>query len=253
MKKRWILLILPLMMMVMPVATANGWGLPEALVPLVSNTNDYDDYYHLADDYARKENSARIIMQSRYHNQLVAVDEVKDGWKDAIFSTTAVYQPSELDETGYPKITRTKSGFELAYPDIDERFYFELQHNNEGGAVYTLTEAQMGGVTVERQAEYFYLVTLGDDNAVWAVEVTLENFNIRNADRTTFGASTKRTKGCNTSPICIRRWFRGRRAARSPMPCIPRRTRPLTARRREKRPSARATIISCTSPWATGR
>ena len=44
MKKRWILLILPLMMMVMPVATANGWGLPEALVPLVSNTNDYDDY-----------------------------------------------------------------------------------------------------------------------------------------------------------------------------------------------------------------
>ena len=65
MKKRWILLILPLMMMVMPVASANGWGLPEALVPLVSNTNDYDDYYHLADDYARKENSARIIMQSR--------------------------------------------------------------------------------------------------------------------------------------------------------------------------------------------
>ena len=62
MKKRWILLILPLMMMVMPVASANGWGLPEALVPLVSNTNDYDDYYHLADDYARKENSARIIM-----------------------------------------------------------------------------------------------------------------------------------------------------------------------------------------------
>ena len=180
MKKRWILLILPLMMMAMPVASANGWGLPDDLVPLVSNTNDYDDYYHLADDYARKENSARIIMQSRYHNQLVAVDEVKDGWKDAIFSTTAVYQPSELDETGYPKITRTKSGFELAYPDIDERYYFELTRNNEGGAVYTLTEAQMGGVTVERQAEYFYLVTLGDDNAVWAVEVTLENFNIHN-------------------------------------------------------------------------
>ena len=65
MKKRWILLILPLMMMVMPVASANGWGLPDDLVPLVSNTNDYDDYYHLADDYARKENSARIIMQRR--------------------------------------------------------------------------------------------------------------------------------------------------------------------------------------------
>ena len=78
MKKRWILLILPLMMMVMPVASANGWGLPEALVPLVSNTNDYDDYYHLADDYARKENSARIIMQSRYHNQLIAAEKGAD-------------------------------------------------------------------------------------------------------------------------------------------------------------------------------
>lgn len=180
MKKRWILLILPLMMMVMPVASANGWGLPEALVPLVSNTNDYDDYYHLADDYARKENSARIIMQSRYHNQLVAVDEVKDGWKDAIFSTTAVYQPSELDETGYPKITRTKNGFELAYPDIDERYYFELQHNNEGRTFYTLMEAQMGDVKVERIASYGYRVTLGEDSAMWMTKITLEDFNIHN-------------------------------------------------------------------------
>ena len=180
MKKRWILLILPLMMMVMPVASANGWGLPDALVPLVSNTNDYDDYYHLADDYARKENSARIIMQSRYHNQLVAVDEVKDGWKDAIFSTTAVYQPSELEETGYPEITRTKNGFELAYPDIDERYYFELSHNNEGRTFYTLMEAQMGDVKVERIASYGYRVTLGEDSAMWMTKITLEDFNIHN-------------------------------------------------------------------------
>ena len=180
MKKRWILLILPLMMMVMPVASANGWGLPEALVPLVSNTNDYDDYYHLADDYARKENSARIIMQSRYHNQLIAVDEVKDGWKDAIFSTTAVYQPSELEETGYPEITRTKNGFELAYPDIDERYYFELSHNNEGRTFYTLMEAQMGDVKVERIASYGYRVTLGEDSAMWMTKITLEDFNIHN-------------------------------------------------------------------------
>ena len=118
MKKRWILLILPLMMMVMPVASANGWGLPDALVPLVSNTNDYDDYYHLADDYARKENSARIIMQSRYHNQLIAAEKGADGWKSVIVSTTAVYQPSE--GRGLPTLTRTEEGFELAYPDAGE-------------------------------------------------------------------------------------------------------------------------------------
>lgn len=180
MKKRWILLILPLMMMVMPVASANGWGLPEALVPLVSNTNDYDDYYHLADDYARKENSARIIMQSRYHNQLIAAEKGADGWVGVIYSTTAVYQPSELDETGYPKITRTKNGFELAYPDIDERYYFELQHNNEGRTFYTLMEAQMGDVKVERIASYGYRVTLGEDSAMWMTKITLEDFNIHN-------------------------------------------------------------------------
>ena len=181
MKKLRILLILCLTLAVtLPAASANSWNLNGQLLAMVEQTHDYDDYYAMVSDYNRKAATTHTILTSRYHNQLVAVDEVKDGWKDAIFSTTAVYQPSELDETGYPKITRTKSGFELAYPDIDERYYFELTRNNEGGAVYTLTEAQMGGVTVERQAEYFYLVTLGDDNAVWAVEVTLENFNIHN-------------------------------------------------------------------------
>lgn len=181
MKKLRILLILCLTLAVtLPAASANSWNLSGQLLAMVEQTHDYDDYYAMVSDYNRKAATTHTILTSRYHNQLVAVDEVKDGWKDAIFSTTAVYQPSELDETGYPKITRTKSGFELAYPDIDERYCFELTRNNEGGAVYTLTEAQMGGVTVERQAEYFYLVTLGDDNAVWAVEVTLENFNIHN-------------------------------------------------------------------------
>ena len=133
MKKRWILLILPLMMaLMMNAASANQWGLRGQALNIVEHTHDYDEYSCVADDYKSQTNATRVILGSRYHNQLVAVDEVKDGWKDAIFSTTAVYQPSELDETGYPKITRTKNGFELAYPDIDERYYCELQHTNEG-------------------------------------------------------------------------------------------------------------------------
>ena len=166
MKKRWILLILPLMMMVMPVATANGWGLPEALVPLVSNTNDYDDYYHLADDYARKENSARIIMQSRYHNQLIAAEKGADGWKSVIVSTTAVYQPSEQSTSGKPKLARINNGFELAYPKVKELYRFERINNDRGETAYTLTYAKMGGVEVERQESYRYLVTQGEDSAM---------------------------------------------------------------------------------------
>ena len=180
MKKRWILLILPLMMMVMPVASANGWGLPDALVPLVSNTNDYDDYYHLADDYARKENSARIIMQSRYHNQLIAAEKGADGWKRVIVSTTAVYQPSEQSTSGKPKLTRIKNGFELAYPKVKELYRFEYISNDWGEMAYTLMYAKMGSVEIERKESYRYLVTQGTDSAMWAVEVTLENFNIHN-------------------------------------------------------------------------
>lgn len=176
MKKRWILLILPLMMMVMPVASANGWGLPDALVPLVSNTNDYDDYYHLADDYARKENSARIIMQSRYHNQLIAAEKGADGWKSVIVSTTAVYQPS--DGCGFPTLARTEEGFELAYPDAGEIYRFALRHDSTNQPMYTLVYAKMGDMEVAKRENFGYLVTRGEDSAVWSKTVTLADFNI---------------------------------------------------------------------------
>ena len=181
MKKLRMLLILCLTLAVtLPAASANSWNLSGQLLAMVEQTHDYDEYTGLVSDYNRKAATTHTILTSRYHNQLVAVDEVKDGWKDAIFSTTAVYQPSELDETGYPKITRTKNGFELAYPDIDERYYFELSHNNEGRTFYTLMEAQMGDVKVERIASYGYRVALGEDSAMWMTKITLEDFNIHN-------------------------------------------------------------------------
>lgn len=183
MKKRWILLILPLMMMVMPVASANGWGLPDALVPLVSNTNDYDDYYHLADDYARKENSARIIMQSRYHNQLIAAEKGADGWKRVIVSTTAVYQPS--DGCGLPTLARTEDGFELAYPDAGEVYRFALRHDSTNQPMYTLVYAKMGDMEVAKRENFGYLVTQGEDSAVWSKTVTLADFNIHQMPRGT--------------------------------------------------------------------
>ena len=181
MKKLRMLLILCLTLAVtLPAASANSWNLSGQLLAMVEQTHDYDEYTGLVSDYNRKAATTHTILTSRYHNQLIAVDEVKDGWKDAIFSTTAVYQPSELEETGYPEITRTKNGFELAYPDIDERYYFELSHNNEGRTFYTLMEAQMGDVKVERIASYGYRVTLGEDSAMWMTKITLEDFNIHN-------------------------------------------------------------------------
>jgi hypothetical protein len=181
MKKRWILLILCLTLAVtLPAASANSWNLNGQLLAMVEQTHDYDEYTGLVSDYNRKAATTHTILTSRYHNQLAAVDEVKDGWKDAIFSTTAVYQPSELDETGYPEITRTQNGFELAYPDIDEVYRFEREIDYLGQTTYILTYAQMNGVEVERRASYGYLVTLGEDSAMWMTKITLEDFNIHN-------------------------------------------------------------------------
>ena len=181
MKKLRILLILCLTLAVtLPAASANSWNLSGQLLALVEQTHDYDEYTGLVSDYNRKAATTHTILTSRYHNQLVAVDEVKDGWKDAIFSTTAVYQPSEQSTSGKPKLTRIKNGFELAYPKVKELYRFEYISNDWGEMAYTLMYAKMGSVEIERKESYRYLVTQGTDSAMWAVEVTLENFNIHN-------------------------------------------------------------------------
>lgn len=181
MKKLRILLILCLTLAVtLPAASANSWNLSGQLLVMVEQTHDYDEYTGLVSDYNRKAATTHTILTSRYHNQLVAVDEVKDGWKDAIFSTTAVYQPSEQSTSGKPKLTRIKNGFELAYPKVKELYRFEYISNDWGEMAYTLMYAKMGSVEIERKESYRYLVTQGTDSAMWAVEVTLENFNIHN-------------------------------------------------------------------------
>lgn len=181
MKKLRILLILCLTLAVtLPAASANSWNLSGQLLAMVEQTHDYDDYYAMVSDYKSKAATTHTILTSRYHNQLVAVDEVKDGWKDAIFSTTAVYQPSEQSTSGKPKLTRIKNGFELAYPKVKELYRFEYISNDWGEMAYTLMYAKMGSVEIERKESYRYLVTQGTDSAMWSVEVTLENFNIHN-------------------------------------------------------------------------
>ena len=181
MKKLRILFVLSLLIaLTLPAASANSWNLSGQLLAMVEQTHDYDDYYAMVSDYNRKAATTHTILTSRYHNQLVAVDEVKDGWKDAIFSTTAVYQPSEQSTSGKPKLTRIKNGFELAYPKVKELYRFEYISNDWGEMAYTLMYAKMGSVEIERKESYRYLVTQGTDSAMWSVEVTLENFNIHN-------------------------------------------------------------------------
>ena len=85
MKKLRRLLILCLTLAVtLPAASANSWNLNGQLLAMVEQTHDYDEYTGLVSDYNRKAATTHTILTSRYHNQLIAVDEVKDGWKDAV-------------------------------------------------------------------------------------------------------------------------------------------------------------------------
>ena len=178
MKKCVLILVLCLSLLPMS-AFANGWGLPDGLTHLVTETHDYDEYHDQTDDYSRKYDTARVIMTSRYHNQLIAAEKTASGdWEGMTYTTTAVYQPSEQAKYGFPKLTRTEGGFELSYPEAEELYRFVLTRGDEEEAIYTLTYAKMGDVTVERQAAYRYLVTLGAARALWVQEVTLDTFNI---------------------------------------------------------------------------
>ena len=179
MKKLRILLILCLSLTVtLPAASANSWNLNGQLLAMVEQTHDYDEYTGLVSDYNRKAATTHTILTSRYHNQLIAAEKCADGWEGVIYSTTAVYQPSEQSTSGKPKLARINNGFELAYPKVKELYRFERISNDRGETAYTLTYAKMGGVEVERQESYRYLVTQGEDSAMWVTEVTLENFNL---------------------------------------------------------------------------
>lgn len=177
MKKRWMLLILCLLIaLILPVASAIE--LPgDVLSPMLDSPDDAV----LADDYRADAEDVRIIIGSGEHHQLVAAAKYDDGWENAVVSTTAVYQPS--DGYGLPMLTRTEEGFELAYPAADEVYRFALSHDSTNHPIYTLVFAKMGDIEVAKRENFGYLVTQGEDSAVWLETVTLVNFNIHQMPR----------------------------------------------------------------------
>lgn len=164
-----------LMCLLLSTASANGWGLPGGLTSLVSSNPDYKDYTSLADNYSKNRTIAQFVMHARYHNQLFSAQKHSGQWTATTISTTAVYQPDETSST--PKLTATASGFTLSYKKLGESYTFALDSDDGGEIFYRLTSADMGEVTL-REGDNGYIVTLGNDSAVWYQTVTLDDFNI---------------------------------------------------------------------------
>ena len=167
----------------LPTAPAEDETLPDALTSLVTDSPDYAAYGVLVDDYREDASDVRIIIGSEEHYQLIAAAKYDDGWKSVIVSTTAVYQPS--DGCGLPTLARTEEGFELAYPDAGEIYRFALSHDSTNQPMYTLVYAKMGDMEVAKRENFGYLVTQGEDSAVWSKTVTLADFNIHQMPRGT--------------------------------------------------------------------
>lgn len=179
MKKRWTLLIFPLLVALMlPAASAS-----ELLGNVLSLVLNSPDDAVLADDYRADAEDARIIIASGAHYQLIAAAKQENGWESAVVSTNAVYQPSEGH--GVPTLTRTEDGFELAYPEAWEVYRFALSHDSTNHPIYTLVFAKMGDIVVTKRENFGYLVTQGEDGVVWSKMVTLADFNIHQMPRGT--------------------------------------------------------------------
>lgn len=162
MKKRWTLLIFPLLVALMlPAASAS-----ELLGNVLSLVLNSPDDAVLADDCRADAEDARIIIASGAHYQLIAAAKQENGWESAVVSTNAVYQPSE--GYGVPTLTRTEDGFELAYPETGEVYRFALSHDSTNHPIYTLVFAKMGDIVVTKRENFGYLVTQGEDGAVWS-------------------------------------------------------------------------------------
>lgn len=179
MKKRWTLLIFPLLVALMlPAASAS-----ELLGNVLSLVLNSPDDAVLADDCRADAEDARIIIASGAHYQLIAAAKQENGWESAVVSINAVYQPSE--GYGVPTLTRTEDGFELAYPEAWEVYRFALSHDSTNHPIYTLVFAKMGDIVVTKRENFGYLVTQGEDGAVWSKMVTLADFNIHQMPRGT--------------------------------------------------------------------
>ncbi len=172
---RFFLSLMLLLSLLLSTASANSWGLSGGLITLVEDNPDYKDYTSVTDNYSKNRYIAQFVMHSRYHNQLFSARKESGQWIADVISTTAVYQPGETSAS--PKLTATASGFTLAYKKLGESYTFALATDDWGNSFYKLTSADMGEVTL-REGDTGYIVTLGNDSAVWYQTVTLDNFNI---------------------------------------------------------------------------
>lgn len=171
MKQKLFCLIVLLCLMFCPAALANEWGAPGDTVDLFDGT-DYNDYSVTAEDYSRQHDKVHLVVESRYHQQLLLAEKVNGQWQIMLTSTKAVWQPEDPQVTSkWPELEWADGGFTLLYKDESYRFDEEL----------ILQEARCNGLTFTYQGNDIYWVEQRDTIVQWEVPggLFLPDFNIR--------------------------------------------------------------------------
>lgn len=157
------LLLTACFLSMMPVASANGWGLTGKLLDAVSDDHTWNDYTTIC-----KQAGNVAVMGSRYHNALMFLEDGK-----LQVCTTAVYQPGEAPDKVSLKL---KDGLlTLAYGKKESYTFCE---GNDG---YYLISADIGDFTVSGawDGDYLrYVTRQGDAMALTGGAIYLRDFNI---------------------------------------------------------------------------
>ena len=178
MKKRlWIPLLAILTFCLITItASANGWGLrSQTLLNYVMKDKAWDDYSAEVEFYQKGIPLTAAVMRSKYHSVLMIGRKENAGEGTVWTSTTAVYQPGEMDAV--PKLICTENTVTLLYPEYDYEFKFTWDESQYPNGAFVLTSARKADAQVQMDLEEQVYRT--DENYVWQVPpIRMEDFNI---------------------------------------------------------------------------
>lgn len=157
-------------------ASANSWGLSsQTLLNYVMKDKTWDDYSAEVEFYKKGTSVTAAVMRSKYHSVLMVGRRESSKKSDVWVSTTAVFQPGEIDVS--PKLSCTEDTVTLIYPEYDYEFVFTWDANHYPDGAFILTSAKKAGAQLYMDLEEQVYRT--DDQYVWQVPpITMEGFNI---------------------------------------------------------------------------
>ncbi|MDO5436483.1 MAG: SH3 domain-containing protein [Clostridia bacterium] len=159
-------------------ALANSWGLTGPLLRYVMDIKDLEDYSSVTEYYRKNCRTSAAVMRSRYHNILLVYGTDANGDQTVWRSTTAVWQPGEMDDTT-PVVTCTDGSVTLK-TDSFSTFVFTWDNVEN---TFLLTRAEYGDFSLSLRDGMYCT----DSGQIWqARPIDIQTFNVSLFPRTEY-------------------------------------------------------------------